>query len=257
MKAVDSTPGKMLKVRNTKVYNGEAPLGSGKPLCSQQETKSTLSHTGLNHKLTPSHSCGREFGHFSLVPTSSAFCVIDKCRLYRLIQSCNTGIKPALLGCANTLHLQPGNWNRSRVREELWSQDTSGDLVSHHQLAELPSDRAESFPLDSHNPQVCPGWAPPGTKLFPLTACPEHTLLISSWSYEKKKAKKKSPSQNLNQQTGRWNQAARWTRCASVTSGLIFTRQLRLRGFSDKYSSKDTHNKKWVRFESSPWSISS
>lgn len=49
---MDSTLGKMLKVRNTRFYNTEAPLGSGKPLCSQQQTKSTLSHTGLNHKVT-------------------------------------------------------------------------------------------------------------------------------------------------------------------------------------------------------------
>lgn len=170
MKAVDSTPGKMLKVRNTKVYNGEAPLGSGKPLCSQQETKSTLSHTGLNHKLTPSHSCGREFGHFSLVPTSSAFCVIDKCRLYRLIQSCNTGIKPAPLGCANTLHLQPGNWNRSRVR---------GALVPGHVRGfgfTSPARRAalwQSWVLPSGEPQS------PGLSWLGSTrdkALPSHSL---------------------------------------------------------------------------------
>lgn len=77
MKALDSTLGKMLKVRNTRVYNREASLGSGKPLCSQQQTKSTLiSHTGLNHEVTLSYSCVREAELSTFDFFSSSVCFV-------------------------------------------------------------------------------------------------------------------------------------------------------------------------------------
>lgn len=57
---MDGTLGKMLKVRNTKFYNREASPESGEPLCRLQRTKSTLSHTGFNHKVTLSSSWERE-----------------------------------------------------------------------------------------------------------------------------------------------------------------------------------------------------
>lgn len=102
MKAMDSTLSKMLKVRHTKFYNREASPESGKPLCSLQWTKSTLSHTGLNHKVALSSSCEREaeLSVFPLILSLVHFVYWHR----QILLSCSTEteIKQAIHRCVFT-----------------------------------------------------------------------------------------------------------------------------------------------------------